>query len=97
MTNYMINISLPNYYNEDFAELIPEQKLHIDKLMSENVVRGYALSLDKTKLWTTIAANSEEEVVKILHTFPLIDWIKYEIFPLIIHRQPVQVPAISLN
>ncbi len=93
----MVNISLPTYYHEDLAELIPDQRVHIDKLMSDNIVKGYALSLDRTKLWTTIAAESEDEVVRILHTFPLIDWIKYEIIPLMIHLQPVQVPAISLN
>lgn len=97
MSQFMVDISLPKYFDEDFVSLIPRQRLHIDKLMSENVIKSYALSLDRMKLWATVSAETEEEVIQILHAFPLYEWIEYEIIPLMFYLQHMQIPAISLN
>ncbi len=97
MSEFMVSITLPLYFDEEFVTLVPKQRMMVDNLMAENVVRAYTLSLDRTKLWIIIEANSEEEVVKTLKTFPLIDWMNYQIDGLAFHMQNFPVPAMSLN
>ena len=97
MSEFMVSITLPLYFDEEFVTLVPKQRMMVDNLMAENIVRAYTLSLERTKLWMIIEAISEEAVIKTLKTFPLIDWMNYEIAPLAFHMQNFPVPAMSLN
>lgn len=94
----MINITLPEYLDEDFIALIPEQRSHIDSLLSKGVVTTYSLSLDRTKLWVTLNAKNSKNVEEILRSFPIADYISYEITELLFHNSAsFFFPTMSLN
>ncbi len=98
MNYFMVDIELPSYISEDFVSLIPFQRQTIDNLMSEGVVVAYSLALDRSRLWVTIAAETEEEVEKIIAGFPLYKYMTPNILELIFHNSiSNNFPVISLN
>jgi len=97
MSQFIIVVSLPEYLDNEFVKLIPKQRSHIDRLMAENTIFSYSLSLDRTQLWIIAAAEEEKEIIEMLHGFPLYDWMKYDIYPLMFHSQSLPIIPISLN
>lgn len=98
MHQYMIDINLPSYFDEEFISLIPSQRNLVDRLMQQGVLESYSLALDNSKLWITLNSKSESNVVKLMKTFPLIKYMKYTIFKLAFHNQAsLKFPNLSLN
>lgn len=78
----MVDIGLPEVLTEEFLATIPKQRTVIAKLMEENIVVSYSLTLDRSKLWTIIRAESESDVFDVLSEFPLIGWMRFDIYEL---------------
>lgn len=98
MSHYLVDIDLPESFDEDFTSMIPEQRAHIDTLMQNGVVTSYSLALDKSKLWTTVLAKDQEELRDILSEFPLINYFVLSIHELAFHNTTAyRMPPISLN
>ncbi|MCU0417020.1 MAG: hypothetical protein MUE33_07525 [Cytophagaceae bacterium] len=98
MNHYLIDIDLPEQMDDDFIAMIPDQRLHINRLMQEGIITSYSLASDRSKLWTTVIADNEEEVGHILNTFPLISYFIYSIHELAFHNTAqYTMPPISLN
>lgn len=95
---FLVEIELPENPDPNFFELIPEQRLQINKMMSEGKVISYTLSQDRQKLWCIFNAESEVEVMSMLSDFPLYDYMKPQIFPLMFHNSVLlSMPAFSKN
>ncbi|MEO6695912.1 MAG: hypothetical protein ABIY50_02910 [Ignavibacteria bacterium] len=95
---YMVDIDFPIPLNAEFITLIPKQRELINNLMSEKVITSYAVSIEDGKLWTTLLAGSEEEVINILTSFPIIVQVEYKIFKLAFHNTISAItPQFSLN
>jgi muconolactone delta-isomerase len=85
-------------FTQDFIELIPEQRYVIDQMLNDGKLSSYTLTMDRSKLWCIANADSEMEVTEIIHQFPLIDYMSFEIEEIMFHNQRMlQVPAFSLN
>ena len=98
LRQYMVEFRLPEVLNEEFTDLIPEQRAKINALMDAGVVLCYTLNSERTKLWTVIVANSEQAVMDLLSQMPLISFMKPTIHELTFHNQSSLVmPSISLN
>lgn len=98
MAQFMIQISLPEYMDDEFLALIPEQRAYVDQLMSENVITGYSLSLDKCMLWVTLNAKNERTADKLIRSFPIAPFIDFTISELAFHNVGTLVfPSLSLN
>lgn len=99
MNIYMVDIDLPEYLDEEFLELLPFQKIHISELMSRGIITTYSMSNDKSKVWTTVHANSEREVGEIVAAFPLSSYFILSIHQLEDHDSLnlSAAPPISLN
>ena len=98
MDQYMIDVNLPNYFDEQFISLIPSQRLLVDKLMQQGILESYCLSINHSKLWITINSKSDSNVETIMKSFPLIKYMKYTIFKLAFHNQAnFKFPNLSLN
>jgi len=95
---YMVEMDLPVPFTKDLISLIPKQRALINNLITEKVITSYAVSIEDGKLWTTMLAESEDEVADILVTFPIIDQVEYTIFKLAFHNVIGNVaPQFSLN
>jgi hypothetical protein len=98
MNHFIADIDLINPYSEDFVSLIPFQRQKIDTMMGEGVIVSYSLSLDRSKLWVTFIAASEEEVYNLIGSFPLIDFMEPTVYELAFHNSiSNNFPVISLN
>ena len=85
MTQFIIDIQIPSNPDKEFFELIPLQRAHIDTLLEQGTVMSYSLSLDRSRLWVTLNARSEQEVAEILSAFPMFKYFEPTIYPLMFH------------
>lgn len=98
MNQYLVDFNLPLEFTPEFVSLIPEQRKQIDELMDGGVVLAYALSNDRSKVWATICARSEDELMQILHSMPLIQYMEPTVYELAFYNAAGNgLPAISLN
>jgi len=98
MNTYMISISLPTELTEAFIQLIPKQRKRINELMDEGKILQYSLAMDRSKVWVTLIASSEKKAMDLLATFPLIHYMKPEIFELAFHNSVSnELPKLIMN
>jgi len=94
---YMIDIDLPELTKE-FIELIPSQVAMTNRLMKKGKLTSYTLTSDRTKLWVTLNAASEDEVIEILQSFPIYSYLQYKIYKLAFNNYvSFSLPKVSLN
>jgi len=97
MNQYLFDITLPDHLTEEFVSLIPLQRAHIDSLMVKSVVTSYGLAFDRSKLWVTLLAASEEAAHGILGTFPLYRFFHVKLYPMAFHNMSLSLTKVSLN
>lgn len=94
----MVDFDLPREMGVDFVGLIPDQRALVAKFFEENTLTSYTLSLDRRKLWATFLAESEEDLIDIIESFPLTKFMEYRIHILMFNQVAGHgMPAISLN
>jgi len=95
---FMVAFELPKKLDRDFVSLIPAQRTVINKLMKEGVVTSYALSLENSKLWVVMIAETELEVVQLISGFPIMNKFECNISKLAFHNNANRlVPNFSEN
>jgi hypothetical protein len=95
---YMVTFGLPKYFDEEFTSLIPAQRAVVNKLMKGGVITSYAVSLESSKLWVTMIAETENEVREIISGFPIADKVDFIINKLAFRNTVnLLVPQFSLN
>jgi len=98
MNQYMIIIKLPTELTEDFVRLIPKQRKHIDKLMDEGKILQYSLAMDRSLVWVTMNASSEEQVMDRLSKFPMIGFMNPKICELAFYNSVSnELPKLIMN
>lgn len=102
MKSYMVTIGLGEF-TEEFLSLIPLQRQQVSILMQSGRLVSYAVSMDRSTLWMTLNAETEQEVESLITAMPLHKHMDIEdIQDLLFHERAVpssQVafPAFSLN
>ncbi len=98
MHHFMIDVSLPEMLTEEFLGLIPQQRKQVNRMFREGRLSSYGLALDRSKIWATMLAESEEEVIYILSTFPLRKFMEVKIHRLAFYENAgANVAHISMN
>ena len=98
LDTFQVHIKLPEIFTRRFAALIPEQRERVNQLLEKRVILNYALDMERSNLWVTIQAKSQEEVMDILSTFPIIKDVKVEIFELaFFDSAPMGLPELIMN
>ena len=98
MSKYLVDIDLPHQFTDEFVSLIPTQKAHVNRLLGEGVLDSYTLAMDRSKLWATVPAGSEEEVMDVLATMPLMKYMRVNIYELAFHETAYSgLVHVSLN
>jgi len=95
--NFMIEFELPEELDEEFMELIPEQREVVNQMMTEGVLKSYSLAMDRSVLWVVVAADSEFEVMEIIAQMPLSDYMQPFISELMFHNGAEIMSPFSLN
>ena len=89
MNEYMIIIRFITSFNEEFVDLLPNQRIQINRLMEKGIITSYSLSADRGTLWVTLLATSLEAVEKTLRMMPLFKFMRYDVIELMFHNSPV--------
>ncbi len=98
MNEYMIVIRFSSSFNAEFVSLIPRQRAQVDELMQKGIITSYSLSADRSTLWMTLLASSQDAAEKTLQMMPLYRYMQYHITELMFHNTPTRtVPQFSLN
>ena len=98
MANYFVSFTLPDVFEPSFMIRIPEQRAFVDDLLAKGTITSYFLSLDRSQLWATFQATNQQVVERCIQSFPIREYISYEIIELTFyHSAAQQMPAISLN
>jgi len=98
MNNYMVEVELPTDLTEEFLALIPRQRAHVDSLMNEGIITSYALAKDRSRLWITMDAKTDQEVQNVMRSFPMVRFFSFEIRELMfLNRTGFVLPQMSLN
>ena len=95
---YMVDFKLPNTLTQDFMDLVPYQRMAVNKLFEEGKLVNYALSLENSKLWAVFTAKSELEVMDMIADLPLTPYMKVDINLLTFYNDAkTQIPKFSMN
>ncbi len=95
---FLVNLKLPEVFSKELYDLIPEQRAIINKLLENKTVLSYALDMDRKNVWIYIEAVSEQEIMDVLSTFPIIKYVKTNIHELAFYDSaPVGMPELILN
>ncbi len=94
---YMVEFDLPDVFVDEFIAHIPQQEKQINILMSQGIVKSYALSLNNCKLWLIIGADSEFQIMNIIEKLPLSEFMIPSIMALMFHKSSQLMPELSLN
>jgi len=98
MYHYYVEISLPENFSEEFISKIPKQRAVVDEWMHKGIILNYALALDRSKLWVAMISENENKIQEVLKSFPLIKYMKPEIFRLAFYQGVAPgIPSFSLN
>ncbi|MCC6369986.1 MAG: hypothetical protein IT236_03155 [Bacteroidia bacterium] len=82
----------------DFYKLIPKQRAVVNDWMEKRVIVSYSLDMERQNVWVFMAAKSEQEVMDVLSTFPIIQFVKVNIHELAFHDSAqVVLPELIMN
>ena len=99
MQQFMVTMRCPKILTQEFINLIPEQRAKVVEFMARGILTSYSLAHDRTMLWGTIVAASEDDVRDILRRFPLTTLMEsIDVRPLMFHNViNFAMPQFSLN
>ena len=96
--HFMVDFTLPETLTKDFFELLPSQKVILERLFDQGKLCSFASAWETSKMWAIFAANSEYEVMQLLATLPLSDFTKVHISMLSSYNtMDAFLPQFSMN
>ena len=93
----MIEFDLPETFTEEFLALIPRQRYVINTMLAQGAIKSYSLSIDRSRLWAVMLAESEFEVLENIAQMPISNHITPHISELMFHNAADSVMQFSLN
>lgn len=98
MRKFMITLTLPSYFTDEFVKLIPKQRAQVMRLLTEGKLASFSLSAERTQVWMVVNAKDEDAAESLLESFPMYDYFDYEIIELAMYDvQHLGLPQLMLN
>lgn len=98
LETFQVHIKLPDIFTKRLASLIPAQRERVTQLMEARIILNYALDMDRANLWITMQGKNQQEIMDALATFPIIKFVKVEIFELaFFDSAPMGLPELIMN
>ena len=94
----MVDFTMPKDMPDEFMSLIPRQRIAVNKLMADGKLLNYALALEHGKLWAVFSVESEADLMEIVYSLPLTDFMKVRISELTFYNAATPfVATFSIN
>ena len=97
LKQYMVEFNVPVPITDDILDLIPDQREQVDELFASGKLLSYSLSLDRTRLWALMLADTESELITIIDSLPMTPYMDFDYSELMFHNSIHLIPAMSLN
>ena len=95
---FMVDFTLPTELTEEFFDLVPYQRVVVNRYFGEGKLLNHTLSIENAKLWAIFSAESEMEVMEMIIDFPLTKFMEVQISMLDLCELPTgATPEFSLN
>ena len=96
ISKFQVTISFA--MDDHFMTLVPAHRTYINYLINKGIIDSYTVSIESSKSWIVMNANSKKEVEDYLRRSPLIDYWKFEISELyVFDGQSYRLPALQMN
>ena len=79
LMQYMVEFTLPQPMTEDFISCIPQQRQAVNQLLHQGKILNYSLSLESFKLWVIFCVDTEVELMELISSLPLTDYMEVQI------------------
>ncbi len=80
MNHYMVDFNLPLKLSENFLDLIPIQRKHVNNLFLKGKLVNYSFSFENSRMWAVFNAKGKKEVYEMIEQMPLTAYmLDYEI------------------
>ncbi len=86
LLQYMVDFSLPIIMEQQFVDLIPDQRAKVNECFVKGQISAYTLSMENGRLWAVVNAKNQREVLDIIASFPLSKYMEWKIYPLTFHQ-----------
>ena len=93
----MVEFDVPNPITDDILSLVPTQRDALDMLFAEGKLLCYSVSLDRSRVWAVMIAESESELLTYIDELPMTPYMDFDYFELMFHNTVHLMPAMSLN
>ncbi|MEM9549250.1 MAG: muconolactone Delta-isomerase family protein [Bacteroidota bacterium] len=93
---YMVQFNF-GPFNLEMEEMIPRQRLMVDRLFDQGVLITYTLAADRSKLWAVFQSDSESELLSYIESLPMTKYCDYTYNEIMFHDSSQFIPSISLN
>jgi muconolactone delta-isomerase len=98
MHKYMVTITLPSSFTQEYMTLIPKQRAMVVELLSRGSLSSFSLNRERSTVWMVASCKDEEALQTMLKKFPMHRFFTYEISELILHdTQFMGLPKLVLN
>jgi hypothetical protein len=96
-TRYFVEFDINTPFTKEMAMYIPSQRKRVSTLFYEGKILSYSISAERDKLWVVFVASSEEELVSLIESLPMIIFMTYRYRALMFVQMASVIPEMSLN
>ena len=93
----MVEFFVPSPVTEELKSMIPAQREAVEDLFVSGNLLSYSLSLDRERLWAIMLADTESELLNLIDSLPMTDFMDFDYKELMFHNAVHLMPAMSLN
>jgi len=97
LMQYMVEFDVPRPVLEEILDLVPDQRNILDDLFASGKLLSYTVSVDKTKIWAVMIAESESELLTYIDELPMTPYMDYDYYELMFYNTVHFMPSMSLN
>jgi hypothetical protein len=94
---YFVEFDIETPFTKEMAMQIPAQRKRVSSLFYEGKILSYAISAERDKLWVVFVASTEEELVRLIESLPMIVFMTYQYRELMFVQMASVIPEMSLN
>ncbi len=97
MQQYMVIFDVPDL-TQEMMELVPHQIEVTERLFAQQRLFSYTLSDDYSTLWATFIAENSDDLLELVHSLPMTEYMTFEVQRLAFNRHPQpHMMSLSLN
>jgi muconolactone delta-isomerase len=73
---FMVSASLRAQDQKEMLALVPQEQAHIQVLQEQGTIEVHYLGADRLHVWVVMRGESQDQVQKVLESFPLYPYVK---------------------